>query len=108
MKFYGNVGYRITEEVRPGVQTPTITERPYYGDIQRLSRRLGSDNKVNADITIENQISIVSDPFALDHFQNIIYVWWMGTPFTVSKVEVEFPRLILTIGEVYNGERPAQ
>lgn len=107
MKFYGNVGYRVNREIRPSVLEPTITERPYYGDVMKLTRRLGSSDKINSDITIENQISIVSDPFALDHFQNIIYVWWMGTPFTVSRVEVEFPRLTLTIGDIYNGERPA-
>lgn len=107
MKFYGNVGYRVDEEVRPSVWEPTITERPYYGDIIRLTRRISSSDKINADITIENQISIVSDPFALEHFQNIIYVWWMGTTFVVSRVEVQFPRLILTIGDIYNGDKPA-
>lgn len=107
MKFYGNVGYRVDEEVRPSVWKPTITERPYYGDIIRLTRRISSSDKINADITIENQISIVSDPFALEHFQNIIYVWWMGTTFVVSRVEVQFPRLILTIGDIYNGDKPA-
>ena len=108
MRFYGNVGYRMTEEVKPGVWDAQIVERPYYGDVIRATRRLGSDNKVNNDLVIDNQVSIVSDPFSLEHFQNIIYVWWMGTPFKVSRVELEFPRLLLTIGDIYNGERPAK
>lgn len=106
MRYFGNVGYRITKETKPGVWEPTIVEHPYYGDILRNARRLGSGDKVNQDIEFDNQISIISDPFSLEHFQNIIYVIWLGSAFTVSKVDVEFPRLILTLGGIYNGERP--
>ncbi len=108
MRYCGNVGYRITKEAAPSVWTPEIIERKYYGDVVRASRRVSSDDKINSDISIDNQISIICDPFALENFHSIIYIWWMGTPFTVSRVEVEFPRLLLTIGDIYNGERPAE
>lgn len=106
MRYFGNVGYRVTSETRAGVWTPTIIERPYYGDVLRNMRRLGSEGKVNSNIEFDNQISIVSDPFSLEHFQDIIYVTWLGGRFLVSKVDVEYPRLILTLGGVYNGDGP--
>lgn len=105
MKYYGNVGYRVTTELRPGVWAPeSIIERPYYGDVLQASRRLVSSDKVNNDVDIENRISIISDPFALENFHNIICIQWMGTKWKVTKVDVEYPRLILSIGGVYNAE----
>jgi len=108
VKYFGKVGYRLNTETKPSVYTPEIVEKEYYGDVVRAARRVSSGDKVNADIEIDNQISIICDPFALEHFHNMIYIWWMGTPFIVSRVEVEFPRLILTLGGVYNGERASE
>lgn len=30
-KFYGSIGYAVTEEIRPGVRGEKITVRNYYG-----------------------------------------------------------------------------
>lgn len=103
-KYYGKVGFRITEEIRPAVSMPRIIEHSYAGDVLRNSVRIQSADKVNDDIDISNQISIVADPFARQHFHSIVYVRWMGTAWKVSMVDVQYPRLILTIGGVYNGE----
>ena len=105
MKYYGNVGYRVTEEIRPGIWSPEpYVKRPYYGDILQATRRFSSSDKVNDDVTVENRISIVSDPFALENFHNIVFVQWMGTNWKVSNVEVQFPRLILSIGGAFNAD----
>ena len=58
---------------------------------------------VNDNITISNEISIVSDPYALQNFHAIRYISWMGTNWKVSSVEVRYPRLILSIGDEYHG-----
>lgn len=103
-KFYGKVGYSITSETRPGVWEPTITERMYSGDLVRnTSRRLESSGGVNDNISISNDISIVADPFANENFSSIIYVEFMGTKWKVSNAEVQYPRLLLILGGVYNG-----
>lgn len=101
-KFYGKVGYAVTEETTPGVWKPSIVEKEYYGDLIRNSRRLESTSKVNDDVSIENQISIVADPFAYKNFHNIRYVEYMGVKWKVSNIEVQYPRLILTMGGVWN------
>lgn len=108
MKFAGMVGYEILSETRPGVWLPEITERKYRGDVNRVSRRLQSGEKVNDDITISNEIEILADAFAFENFQNIKYVTWMGTKWKVNTITVEPPRLILEIGGVYNGESGPQ
>lgn len=103
-KFYGAVGYAETVETAPGVWTEQMTERMYTGDVIRLIKRWENGEGLNDDLTSNNQISIVSDPYAVNHFFNIRYVNWMGTNWKVTSVEVQYPRLILFIGGVYNGD----
>ena len=102
-KFYGTIGYAATVEVEPGIWEEQITERPYYGDLFRNTRKLQSSNSINDDINIANEISILSDPYAIDHFYSMRYVEFMGAKWKISNVEVQYPRLILEIGGVYNG-----
>lgn len=103
-KYYGNIGFMETVETAPSVWTENIVEHPYFGDVLSNSKRFqaGSD-KVNDDIDISNRISIVADPYAYQNFHAIRYVTWMGAKWKVSSVDVEYPRLILSIGGVYNG-----
>jgi hypothetical protein len=102
-KFYGVIGYAVTEEVVPGKWKNSIVEKNYRGDVTRVSRRLRSADKVNDDLTINNEIRIVADAFAYQNFQNIRYVVWMGTKWKVESVTVDRPRLVLEIGGEYNG-----
>lgn len=107
MRFYGTIGYAETYESKPGVWKERITEREYSGDLVRdMSSRRDSAQKVNDDITISNAISIVGDPFAFENFSSIKYVAFMGTAWKISSVEIQYPRLILTTGGLYNGKRP--
>ena len=103
-KFYGKIGYANTVETKPGVYEEQIVERSYYGDLIRNTRRLQSADQVNDDINISNEISIVADPYATNNFHTMRYVVFMGTKWKISNVEVSYPRLILTLGGVYNGQ----
>jgi hypothetical protein len=102
-KWFGKIGYADTVETKPGVWKEQITERNYYGDITRNTRRLQTSNQVNDDLNISNEISIVSDPYANENFHAMKWIEFMGTKWKISSVEVQYPRLILTIGGVYNG-----
>lgn len=103
-KFYGPIGYSVSAEVRPGVWKDTIEERNYYGDLIRdTSRWTASQDSTNDDLTINNQISIVADPFAENNFHSMKYVRFMGANWKITSVEPRFPRLILSVGGVYNG-----
>lgn len=102
-KFFGAIGYAETKETSPGVWEESIRERNYYGDVIRNVRRLENGAKVNDNVDVNNSISIVADGFAYENFFSIRYVEWMGAKWKVSSVEVQRPRLILSIGGVYNG-----
>ena len=101
-KFYGNIGYAISKETAPGVWVEDIVEHKYSGDVYRNTRKLQSGNQVNDSIDISNEISILSDPFANENFHSMRYVTYMGAKWKVSSVEVRYPRLILTVGGLFN------
>ena len=101
-RWCGVIGYAETLEIEPGVWSEEFTERKYYGDLLRNSRRIQGSQQVNDDITISNQISILADPYAVQHFHAIRYAELFGTKWKVSSVEVQYPRLILELGGIYN------
>ena len=101
-KFYGVIGYAETVETKPGVWKEQITEKTYYGDLVRNIRKLQTTDQLNDDINVANEISIVADPFANENFHSMRYVEFMGAKWKITNVEVQYPRLILTTGGVYN------
>ena len=103
MKFYGPVGFIDRVEKRPGVYIQEPVEYLYAGDVLRRSLRYQGGESVNDTITPSQQISILADPYARNHVGSMKYVKWMGTAWKISNIEVQYPRLILTLGGAYNG-----
>lgn len=90
-------------ETAPGVWTEQMEEREYTGDFMRLSQNLIQGQTLNDNMTLSSRVSIVADPFAFANLSTIRYVKWEGVSWRVSSVEHQRPRLILTLGGVYNG-----
>lgn len=105
-RFFGRIGYGEAVETTPGVWVDQIVEYSYYGDVIRNSRELRPGENLNNDLSVQNSISVVADEYANQHFFNIRYVEWAGVLWTISSVEVQSPRLLLRLGEVYNGPTP--
>lgn len=107
MRYYDIIGFETTAPKSEGsdVWVPTTVEKRYYGDIVRNSRRLQSPEftSVNDEISISNQISLMADEFALKNFHEIRYAVFQGTKWKVTDIEFQGPRLLLTLGGVYNG-----
>lgn len=104
-KWSGIVGFIDHTETAPGVwRESTPEERPYRGDVLRNNPGWQSNpNSTNDDLTINSQISIVADSFAYQHSHIMRYVEFMGAKWEISKIEPQRPRLILTLGGLYNG-----
>lgn len=101
------VGFEQTSELdpinKPGVYTENIVEKRYIAEILKNQDSLrNSTEQVNADISLSNRFSIVADPYAKTNFSTIRYLTFMGTQWRVSNVEVAFPRLIISVGGIYN------
>ena len=108
-RYYGKVGYVDTVEARPGVWEEQIIEKTYKGDLTRNTRRIsqGSD-KINDDVVFSMDVSILADPYAFQNFHKIKYITYMGSKWKVSNIQVQFPRLILYISELYNVEEEVE
>lgn len=102
-KYYGQIGYAAEmTETEPGIWEPKIVERSYYGDTIRNTRLLQNASAINDNVNIANQISIVADPYANEHIYAMVYATFQGAKWKVTNVEVQYPRLILSLGGLYN------
>lgn len=102
-RFYGTIGYCFYTETSPGVWEETITEKNYRGDITLDQQRWQSSEQVNDNLNLDNSISILADPYALQNYGNIRYVVWNGAKWKIQSLSIKRPRIILQIGGLYNG-----
>ena len=105
-KWFGKIGYAITSETESGIWEPTIVEKEYYGDLTTDRRKRQNSGEVNDNLNLANVISIIADPFAIQNCSYMAYAEVMGARWKISDIEVQYPRLILTVGGVYNGDSP--
>ena len=103
-KWYGKIGYAEMVEITPGEWDEKINERSYYGDLERnRSAFQNSSDRTNKNVNISNQISILADPYAKQNFHAMRYAEFMDAKWSITNVEASYPRLILTLGGVWNG-----
>jgi len=104
-KYHGKIGFGQTSEIKPGVWKDTITEKNYYGDILQNYVRNENSQQVNDNLNISNRFSIISDPFATQNFHSIKYLEYLGIKWKVTSVDLQYPRLILSVGGVWNADK---
>jgi len=102
-KFHGKIGFVQTVGTAPGVHTEVTTEYEYTGDVLRDVRRLENGNQINDNLNISNRFSIIANEYAFLNFQYMRYIKWVGVSWKINEVEIQRPRLILSVGGVYNG-----
>lgn len=103
-KWAGVIGFRDEIEEKPSVWVERTIEKKYYGDIIKNYKFSENQSEINDSININNQISLIADPYARENFHKMIYITYMGTKWKIKNIEVQYPRLIIGIGGVYNEE----
>ena len=105
-KFYGKIGYALLEEVKPGVYKETYTERSYKGDVLAKRYKWQNSDYLNDDFVINNDISIISDAFAINNFGAMRYIRWMNQLFKITSaiVDLDRHRITLSLGGVFNAD----
>ena len=102
-KFFGAIGYSVSEETAPGVWMDNIVEHNHYGDVNRSKAQLETGTSLNDNLNISNEFSIIADPFAYENCSHMAYAEIMGARWKIIDIDTQPPRLNLTIGGVYNG-----
>ena len=105
-KWIGKVGFAVNSEVEPGLWVDEVIEKAYKGEMLSDRWRRQNSSGVNDNINLSNSISIIANPYAFGHCSSIVYVEIKGEKWKVTDVDASTPpRLILTVGGVYNGEQ---
>lgn len=107
-KWFGKIGLVQTVETEPSIVEEKVTEHDCYGELLKNTRRVQTGDKVNDDLTIANTLSILADPTLYKHFDSIKYAEIMGAIWKVTEVQIDYPRLTLTLGGLYNGGTPTE
>lgn len=102
-KYVGMIGFVRNEEIEPGIWEDVVTEKKYRGDILKNNQRFAVSTSIEGELKITNQFSIIGNSYAFDHVSDIRYLEWRGNRWVVDTVEIEYPRLVMTIGGLYNG-----
>lgn len=106
-RFHGKVGFLIvTDDQTTGIVDERVVEKTFFGTVQEHRRSWQASDVVTDDLQLGNQISITANDFAYEHATAICYCEFMGQLWKVTSIRVARPRIILTLGGVYNGERP--
>lgn len=102
-KWHGAIGFSEEKETAVDVTSEVITERIYSGDVNRIYHRIQPGDGLNDNAVISSELSFVADDYANTHLHLMRYVTWRGTRWKITSIRPEFPRLVLSIGGVYNG-----
>lgn len=102
-KFAGQIGFIKSAERTPGLFENETIERPYTGEILQDVRNWRSNETVNDDLTLSNRFSVIADNYILNNMYTMKYVVWRGVRWSVTKIELQAPRITITVGGVYNG-----
>lgn len=103
-RFYGAVGYVELQETGLDIVSEVPSERMYKGELLKNYSRLTNGESINDTVAVSNRVSILADPYALNHMHAMRYVKWRGGVWKITDVDAsQSPRLILSLGGVYNG-----
>ena len=102
-KFYGQIGFVKTVMTDVEIWDTVEYARIYPGDLIRSQRRWSNGESVNENLDVSNEISIVLDDFMQKNLGSIKWAEVMGSKWKVNSIIMEYPRIRLTLGGVYNG-----
>ena len=107
-KFCGIIGYATQVEISPGVWQDKIIERGHQGDIlDNTGRWTSSTDSTNDNLSLGNKFSIMASPYILKNHHSMRYIEFMGVKWKITSVDYKHPRLIISVGGVYNGGEQA-
>ena len=107
-RFFGPIGYEQAQiETEPGIYAPSVmVEHNSFGTVLTRKRKWdASATGTNDDVSVTNRISIVADDYVNEHWPAIKYVKWGGVYWKVLSIDIVRPRIILSLGGVWNGDK---
>lgn len=107
MRYSGKFGFAVPTETVPGVWKDVVTERDYIGDVVQRTETFSVADSVIPQYRTTTSISVLCDGVLKESYKGLRYVEYMGENWVAASVVMQWPRIIVYIGEVYNGPTPA-
>lgn len=107
-KWCGVIGFTEHREVAPGIWDDSCVEKTYYGDMLNISQSIQTSSDVMEGIRLNNKISIAADFYAISNSHKMKYIRVYGTNWLISDANIQYPRIIITTGGIYNGGQQAE
>lgn len=106
-KWHGIIGFSTQERSsdHPSVVKNKLVEKPYYGEMDAYAKRWQNGTGTIDDLNVTAQLSVIMDQYLTQHIGEISYISWYGQKWKVTSVQPGHPRMIISIGGVYNVEK---
>lgn len=106
MRTSATLGVTGQQEVRPGIWEDVNVEVPVLGTVKQTTEVLeGGDNILPRHVTTTS-ISVPAREVGLRDNSDIRYIIFKGIPWQIRNIVDEPPKIVIFIGEKYNGPRP--
>lgn len=106
MLWHGRIGYSKPEAVSPHVTEMVVRELEACGHIETYKIRNESSQSQNGSIRLQMVIRATVPPPVFDLVPYISYASHLGHLWKVEDAAPDPPEIVLTLGGVYNGNKP--
>lgn len=96
------IGFVKTVETEPGVWENQSYEHPYMCRILSNSYKWSREEKITEDLSLSNRFSVLSDKILQEDCGYMKYIVYMGSKWTVNSIKMNYPRLEISVGGLYN------
>lgn len=107
MRSFVQIGYGSPTEVRPGIFEDTIVERDALAEVVQRTEALDINDSIIPTYRTTTSVSVISDGPTKPMYNDIRYVKYQGFKWAITSVVHQPPRVVLYIGEKYNGPPPS-
>lgn len=106
MRFAGMIGFSKPVEKAPDVMEDVITEVEYMGDVVQRTEAFRTAQSVLPEYRLTTSVSVLADEHLTGNYRAIRYVTYLGDRWEVASAVMQYPRLVLYLGEPYHGPAP--
>lgn len=103
-KYSGLIGFADGQVEEDGVVTVKYSEIKLRGDVLNSGYNYQNDSKKYDSITVSNQLSLIASDAICNNCSNLRYAYFAGQKWKIISFEIKRPRLIVRLGDVWNGE----
>lgn len=105
MKSIIHIGFFKEYEEDLGVIKRNITEFTYKSKVKKTFRTTDNQGVINPTPIFNLTFDLIYEDYILENIQSIAYVKYNNMYFNIQNISFKKPRMQISVGGIYNGER---